>query len=181
VYVRLLLPTVPGPNREVYATATLSICIVTTVVCGGLTNHMLTAFGMKTNKTADTLHDILASNGNGGDGMQLKRLTFNPADNNSSSSPERRGYQYPLARRASKHMYQGTKQVWTKFEDEILKVYFGGSSETLDESVAESRSMLSGGGGIRDLGDFELGHYPNGRIDEDDDDDNDHEDEKFIN
>jgi hypothetical protein len=83
-------------------------------------------------------------------------------------------------------MYQGTKQVWTKFEDEILKVYFGGSSETLDEStdsVAKSRSpMLSvrERGGSRDLGDFELGHY-NGGTDEDDDGDSDHVDDKLIN
>jgi solute carrier family 9 (sodium/hydrogen exchanger), member 8 len=174
-----LAMNMPGPNRQVYATATLSICIVTTVVCGGLTNHMLTAFGMKTNKNADDLHDILKSNGSGGDTMKLNRLTFNPAQNNSSSSPDRRGY--PLARRATRHMYHGTKQVWTRFEDEILKVYFGGSSETINESpdsVAESASMLSGGGG-RDLGDFELGNY-NGHAEDDDDDDGD-EGDKFIN
>ena len=42
-----LAMNMPGPNREAYATATLSICIFTAMVFGGLTYHMLTQFIMK--------------------------------------------------------------------------------------------------------------------------------------
>ena len=37
----------PGPNRDTYVTATLSICFFTTVVCGGCTDSILSRYGMK--------------------------------------------------------------------------------------------------------------------------------------
>jgi hypothetical protein len=37
-----------GPNRDLYTTTTLCICILTTCVCGGLTEPVLDKMGMKT-------------------------------------------------------------------------------------------------------------------------------------
>jgi len=42
-----LSENMPGPNRETYVAVTLSLCIFTTVVCGGLTETMLSKMGMK--------------------------------------------------------------------------------------------------------------------------------------
>jgi sodium/hydrogen exchanger 8 len=39
----------PGEHRELYVSTTLSIIIFTTVVCGGLTESLLTKMGMKVN------------------------------------------------------------------------------------------------------------------------------------
>ena len=43
----------PGPNKDVYATATLSICIFTTIVCGGLTDKILALTDIKSINDAD--------------------------------------------------------------------------------------------------------------------------------
>ena len=45
-----LAANMPGNHNDVYATATLFICIFTTVVCGGVTEKILTAFGMKNSR-----------------------------------------------------------------------------------------------------------------------------------
>ena len=37
----------PGEHREMYVSTTLSIVIFTTVICGGLTEPLLTRMGMK--------------------------------------------------------------------------------------------------------------------------------------
>ena len=126
-----LAMNMPGPNKDVYATATLSICIFTTVVCGGLTEGILTAFGMKQRRPTDMSSDD----------MQLTRLSYTPA----RSSPDRRGY--PFARRASAQVYKGGKRLWKQFDEEVLKPYFGGSTPI--------ESPRSNGGD--ELGNYELG------------------------
>ena len=111
-----LAMNMPGPNKDVYATATLSICIFTTVVCGGLTDGMLTEFGMKDslpNRENDDDDD---------DGVTMNRLVYEPNNNDAS----RRSFQ--LARRAGKSAYRGMKKLWSQFDDDVLKVYFGGDS-----------------------------------------------------
>lgn len=106
-----LVMNFPGPNREVYATATLSICIFTTVVCGSLTERMLAHFGMKEQEA-----DLDPS-----DELQLNRLTYNPHQVNS----RRPG----LATQTSEKVYKGAKKFWKRVDDEILKPYFGGSTD----------------------------------------------------
>jgi solute carrier family 9 (sodium/hydrogen exchanger), member 8 len=112
-----LAMNMPGPNREVYATATLTICIFTTVVCGGLTDQVLTRFGMKQPRPpTDEDED---------DGMQMRRVTFTPqALTTARTSPKRNG----LARRASQKVYKGVKRLWKQLDEDILKEYFGGST-----------------------------------------------------
>ncbi|GMI39268.1 hypothetical protein TeGR_g9258, partial [Tetraparma gracilis] len=43
----------PGPNAKSYIANTLAICIFTTVVCGGVTEKILTRYGMKQPLSAD--------------------------------------------------------------------------------------------------------------------------------
>jgi hypothetical protein len=102
----------PGPNRDVYATVTLSICIFTTVVFGGLTDKILTHFGMKQHADDDD------DNGSG-DGLQLNRLTFTP-------SPERIQRRPTLATKTSEQVYRGAKKLWKQLDDDVLIPYFGG-------------------------------------------------------
>merc|ERR1712157_271096 len=98
----------PGPNREVYATATLFICIFTTVVCGGLTECMLTRFDMK-------VPDESAGEGD----MQLNRLSFRP-------SRKGRSRDYPIMRRTRQRVYHGTKRLLEQIDNDLLIPYFGG-------------------------------------------------------
>lgn len=123
-----LAMNMPGPNKDVYATATLSICIFTTIVCGSLTDSMLTAFGMK---------DPLPRNDDvDDDGTTMHRLVFQPNDRNSSDNREN-----SLARRAGKRAFHGLKKFWTQFDDAVLKVHFGGDNVTRSSNRAGTRTF----------------------------------------
>lgn len=99
-----LAANMPGNHNDIYATATLFICIFTTVVCGGVTEKILTAFGMKNNSNGNG-HDCDDSS----DGMN--GVTYSP--------------------RRQRHVtFRGFKRVWKTFDDEVLKNYFGGSTAT---------------------------------------------------
>lgn len=49
----------PGENRDLYVSTTLSICIFTTAICGGMTEWIIDRMGMKVNSSdaKDTDHD----------------------------------------------------------------------------------------------------------------------------
>ena len=128
-----LAMNMPGPNGEEYATATLSICIFTTVVCGSMTERMLHVFGMKQPGPPREL-------GTTGEGMQLTRLTYKPV---SQSQNGHRDRQYPLARKASRHVYHGAKRLWKQLDDDVLKIYFGGSQHgrTVNDSDHDLRAL----------------------------------------
>lgn len=121
-----LSENMPGPNKEIYATATLSICIFTTVVCGGFTERILTMSGMK-ESGQDVLEDV---------------------DEEDGSSLVVR--EFPVARRASEQMRGTVKEMWRKFDNEYLKVYFGGSVR-----VQSGVQHMENG---RSLGNYELTH-----------------------
>lgn len=100
-----LAVNMPGNHRDIYATATLFICIFTTVVCGGVTEKILTHFGMKQGSRGaahDSDHGEVDGAVNGG-------VTYSP-------------------RRQRSIPYRGFKRVWKTFDDEVLKLYFGGST-----------------------------------------------------
>lgn len=120
-----LSENMPGPNKEIYATATLSICIFTTVVCGGFTERILDISGMK-----ETDDNVLDDDSDEEDRSSLVVTEF------------------PVARRASEHVYGTAKGMWKKFDNEYLKVYFGGSMPVQSGVV----HMENG----RNLGNYEL-------------------------
>jgi len=126
-----LAMNMPGPNREVYATVTLSICIFTTVVCGGLTERILTHFGMKQGRQED-----IVNNGDGDvDDTPMNRVTFTP--DTVLSARQRRP---TLARHASERVHKGAKRLWKQLDDDVLKHYFGGS--TPERSVRGTENHL---------------------------------------
>lgn len=52
-----LAENMPGENKETYVTGTLTICIITTIVCGGFTEKVLVIMGMKESDVDDFVHD----------------------------------------------------------------------------------------------------------------------------
>ena len=128
-----LAMNMPGPNKEVYETATLSICIFTTVVLGGSTENMLTRFGMKRPPREE---------GTDEEEMVLNRLSFIPEGHTPPRPP------------TSRRMYKGIKRIWKQFDDDVLKTYFGGS----ENQSSTTRSDHNGGGS----GNYEMNELDGG-------------------
>lgn len=133
----------PGPNAELYTTVTLTICAVTTVICGGFTEKILDKFGMKETESVES-------------------------DNNEESKfdaeedEEQTGFftDSPIMRsRNIRHAYDGLKGLWSGFDNLYLKPMFGGSSNPR----SPSRPGKRGGDG--------LGHYELGTITDQEDED----------
>jgi len=100
-----LSENMPGPNKDTYATATLFICMFTTIVCGGFTERVLTMTGMKQM-----------------DNVDVAAMGEDFADDDSL---------YELIRNTPVHHFttgvqQGIKGVWKNFDDFYLKPFFGG-------------------------------------------------------
>ena len=98
-----LSENMPGPNRDTYTTATLTICLFTTVVCGGFTEKILSRMGMK---QGETVYGDLGDDDEYSSFMNVS----------------------PTARRVSTHVYKGFKGAWKELDNQYLKKLFGGSS-----------------------------------------------------
>ncbi len=109
----------PGPNRDTYATATLTICLFTTVFCGGFTETILSKFGMR--------HGVEVTGGSD--------FGFNDESLFTMTSP--------MAKRISRRMYSGTKRLWKDFDENYLKNLFGGSRR-IESGDDESDEMHLG-------------------------------------
>lgn len=93
----------PGPNSDSYASATLFICLFTTIVCGGCTESMLTRFGMK----------------QGLDGDNGDQYDFTGVENLISTES-------PLARQLSANLQEKYRSFWHDFDENYMKELFGG-------------------------------------------------------
>jgi len=106
-----LSENMPGKNKETYISATLTICIFTTVVCGGFTNRMLDQMGMKQTHSIDS-----------------------PTAANAGRM-DSDGYMYNQLIESSEHLQEldtrvrsGAKDAWKNFDNAYLKPTFGGSN-----------------------------------------------------
>ncbi len=108
-----LSENMPGPHKDVYATATLTICIVTTVFCGGVTERVLTKFEMREQATPQLFQD------DDNDNMDLNSLTYKPP------VPQKRETRLDFQK---KRIKEGIKGVWFRFDENFLKVHFGGET-----------------------------------------------------
>jgi len=112
-----LSENMPGPNRDIYASGTLTICIITTVVCGGFTEKILTKFGMK-------------------------QGAVGAASAAEDSDVAYDAIQSKATRREIRRVYKGLKGLWNQFDNNYLKEYFGGSSPiTSIDNDSETRSL----------------------------------------
>jgi sodium/hydrogen exchanger 8 len=130
-----LSENMPGPHKEVYATATLSICIFTTVVGGGFTERMLTVFEMKEEPTPKMTN-------NDAEDWKLNRLTFTPP------TPQVRKSRLDHRRQ---QLREGIKGVWDRFDDQVLRPHFGGAGS---ESTSSQRRHHHNSGDV--MGNYEL-------------------------
>lgn len=115
-----LSENMPGPYKDTYATATLSICIFTTIVCGGSTEKILRLTGMKQSDLDLPDEDV-------------------DTEEQDSLMPDS-----PAFRRVKTHVYDGFKGMWKEFDNRYLKLYFGGSSPV--HSMADSHLREQGRG-----------------------------------
>lgn len=162
-----LAMNMPGKHRDDYATTTLFICIFTTVVCGGSTDRVLTRFGMKMGNNNDDVSDGVAISGLKDESSSIAslRVSSSPRSDDLGLRPD-----YALTRRRTgrhHHVYKGAKQLWKQFDDEILKVYFGGSNQIT------SASALHG------MDDDHLGNYELGNREEVDSTEEEEEEDEF--
>lgn len=111
-----LSENMPGPNKGTYATTTLTICMFTTVVCGGFTERILSETGMKQRGNIEE----------DGDQYDYEQLIISS----------------PIARRVSGSVYRGAKGLWKRFDDNYLKELFGGSQHGQSEAVGERDGSL---------------------------------------
>jgi len=110
-----LSENMPGPNKDTYATATLFICMFTTLVCGGFTEKVLSYTGMRQDSEID-------------DSNAIEHTIYDqliPEDT-------------PVYRITSS-VQQGVKGAWKIADDTYLKPLFGGS----ENRVTRSNSHMS--------------------------------------
>lgn len=148
-----LSENMPGEHKEIYSTTTLSICIFTTVVCGGFTERMLTTFGMKEDLPAFARAD------GGGDDLKLNRLTYKPSP---QKRPETR---VDIQRRRIRNSIKG---FWAQFDDNVLKYHFGGANT--DHNTSNNLSN----------GEYELSAIRDDSEDDDDSGEEAGEEESFL-
>jgi len=154
-----LSENMPGPHKDVYASTSLTICIVTTVFCGGFTERMLTVFEMREHPTPVAYPEEEDSM------LHLNSLSYKPP------SPQRHETRLMERRR---RITEGIKGVWYRFDDRFLKPHFGGEGilTTNREKLSSQRSndqilfdgnssngaeILESSSSISSTGDFEMG------------------------
>lgn len=100
-----LSQNMPGANRDLYITTTLSVVIFTTIFCGGLTEPLLTRTQMKRSASLDETT------------QEYGGLTNEDSSDEDSLPPR-------LVRRES----QTLQSFWKKVDEKYLKPIFGGTN-----------------------------------------------------
>lgn len=103
----------PGPNSDTYASVTLFICVFTTIICGSLTEKILTYFGMRRGVDA-----------------------YNASDHQDYSLgiEDIMTVDLPLARQVSESIHDGYKEFWRNLDENYMQELFGGASRPLGSS-----------------------------------------------
>jgi len=133
-----LAENMPGENRETYVTGTLTICLMTTVVCGGFTDKILTLFGMKEVEGRSLYDEDEVEEGE-------EDSLFMTAS--------------PRTTEIRKQVYKGIKAFVVKLDERYLRVYFGGKQE-----FARGRNSLED---VRITGNYELRNVNGDESDDD--------------
>mmetsp|Transcript_595 Transcript_595/g.1294 ORF Transcript_595/g.1294 Transcript_595/m.1294 type:complete len:291 (-) Transcript_595:156-1028(-) len=146
-----LSQTMPGPNRDLYVTTTLSVVIFTTVFCGGLTEPLLSLTGMKSSTAEQGDED--GSSEDEGEPLVADYRTAQSGTAQSGTAQSVAG-----AGHLKRQQKDGLLGRWRDFEERYIKPTFGGSERTapsLDRQGAgkgdasTKSGAKSGGGGRR--------------------------------
>lgn len=132
-----LSQNMPGENTDLYVSTTLSIVIFTTVVCGGLTEPMLSKFGMRGQPLP------------GADGTRYEQLNA-PLDSALTDREEDgRGLSTSDAPNQAARTLSA-RAFWSKFDAMYMQPFFGGDGEIDDEldiNVDSQQKRRSAAGG----------------------------------
>lgn len=102
----------PGPHCDAYAAVTLFICIFTTIVCGSLTEKILTHFKMRQGVDIDTAEDHDYSLG-------IEDIMT---------------VDLPLARQMSESIHDRYKEFWKNIDENYMQELFGGAAQSRGSS-----------------------------------------------
>ena len=125
-----LSQNMPGAHRDVYISTTLSVVILTTVVCGGLTEPMLTRMDMRV-ANAEKDDDDRPTH-------SYEPVNWNTEDPHSTSPPGARSRHI-----VNREPRTGMRGFWYRFDNLYMKPFFGGSTPTTKGDVA--LTPLAGG------------------------------------
>mmetsp|Transcript_15953 Transcript_15953/g.23791 ORF Transcript_15953/g.23791 Transcript_15953/m.23791 type:complete len:566 (-) Transcript_15953:2071-3768(-) len=131
-----LAENMPGENKSTYVAGTLSICLITTVICGGFTERILYVTGMKEESKSVVVDEDKVHEGEG-DSLVADSYEDDSLAIFASSSKE------------MGEAYKGVKNVAVQFDRSYLQVYFGGQKH-------DSQDLNSHGKDESEEGDFEL-------------------------
>jgi sodium/hydrogen exchanger 8 len=98
----------PGPNSDTFAGVTLFICLFTTVVCGSLTEKILTHFGMRhgiNNVDRDAYHYDYS--------LGIEDIVT---------------VDLPLARQVSESIHSRYTDFWRNLDENYMQELFGGAA-----------------------------------------------------
>ncbi|KAF4032219.1 Sodium/hydrogen exchanger family [Phytophthora infestans] len=110
-----LSQNMPGPNQDLYVTTTLSVCIFTTIICGGMTEPLLTYTRLK----RDQPDPLEATDEEGEEELGLLDEIISDHDDDDDVR------NHPVfARREEK---SALHSFWSNIDEHYMKPVFGGS------------------------------------------------------
>ncbi|KAE9239337.1 hypothetical protein PF002_g10327 [Phytophthora fragariae] len=107
-----LSQNMPGPNQDLYVTTTLSVCIFTTIICGGMTEPLLTYTQLKRDQP-----QISEENDDEEQGLLNETISDHNDDDDVRNHPV-------FARQEEK---SALHSFWSNIDERYMKPVFGGS------------------------------------------------------
>uniref|UniRef100_H3GEB2 Cation/H+ exchanger transmembrane domain-containing protein n=1 Tax=Phytophthora ramorum TaxID=164328 RepID=H3GEB2_PHYRM len=108
-----LSQNMPGPNQDLYVTTTLSVCIFTTIICGGMTEPLLTYTRLK----REPNHSEGSEEGDEEEGLLSETISDHDDDEDVRKHPV-----FALQEEKS-----GLHSFWSNIDERYMKPIFGGS------------------------------------------------------
>jgi len=130
-----LAENMPGENKSTYVAGTLSICLITTVLCGGFTERILYVTGMKEDSQSTAFDEDEFDLG------EDEALVVDSFEDDSLvifASPSKE----------MENVYKGLKKSAVQFDRKYLQILFGGGNGRQGESDCKEDEF--------EVGDFEL-------------------------
>ncbi|GLE06288.1 hypothetical protein PINS_up015535 [Pythium insidiosum] len=136
-----LSQNMPGPNQDVYVTTTLSVVVFTTLVCGGLTEPLLTYTQLKREDgTSPGSHDEEEEYGLLHETISDHTINRGPQSPGSEDDEDAPGHRYSQVthRRPQRDLHS----FWGNVDERYLKPIFGGISKQTGASANRKRHSI---------------------------------------
>ena len=123
-----LSENMPGPNKDNYVATTLFICVFTTLVCGGYTERILTAMGMKTRNRLEFVSEYGHEDEGESNELMADFIDYSPLA-------------AELVNDISSSVQNEVKTAWNDFDDKHLKPLFGGRVKKRDDRSRQTNDI----------------------------------------